>query len=126
MVAVPGTKQYGALSALVQCVSQARLCFSVPPSCFYPEPDVDSALLHIDTHRVRIDDIAFLNRTIKASFAMRRKTLANNLSAAFALTKAQIEQILAQMNIEPTARAEALMPAQFELLARQLDHAIKK
>ena len=37
LLASPGTKQYGALSALIQCVSEAQLCFSVPPSCFLPE-----------------------------------------------------------------------------------------
>jgi 16S rRNA (adenine1518-N6/adenine1519-N6)-dimethyltransferase len=107
-------------------VSEARLCFTVPPSCFYPEPDVDSALLHIDTRRGRTEDMVLLNRTIKAAFAMRRKTLANNLSAAFPLTKTQIEQILTQMDIEPTVRAETLLPAQFERIARQICRAMKK
>lgn len=122
----PGTKQYGALSALAQCVSDVQLCFSVPPSCFYPQPEVDSALLRLDTHRERTADMAYLARTIKASFAMRRKTLANNLAAAFALTKAQVEQILTRLNIESPIRAEALAPEVFERLAQELYRLMKK
>ena len=61
----------------------------IPPEAFEPSPHVVSAFLRIDLYRerpVRPNDEALFLRVLAAAFAMRRKTLQNNLRAAFSLS----------------------------------------
>ncbi len=116
-----GTAAYGALSAQMQAMGRVRIVRSVPRNMFYPAPEVDSAV-------VRLDIAPLLDRTllpayrkaVAAAFAMRRKTLANNLKAAYALPKEQAEQIVRTVCGDPAARGETLHVEQFIRLAELL------
>lgn len=85
MQAVPGTKDYGALSLAVQFYAKPYIAAFVPPNCFMPRPKVGSAVICLSCYEkppVRVKDENLLFKIIRASFNQRRKTLANGLSNA--------------------------------------------
>lgn len=117
----PGTAAYGAFTVFCQYYTQPEILFDVPPHCFIPQPKVTSAVLHL---RVRTEpacsvrDEAMFFRVVRASFAQRRKTLVNGLSAAFGnLGKEQLAQILTDCGFAPNVRGETLSLAEFARLA---------
>jgi ribosomal RNA small subunit methyltransferase A len=86
MVASPSTKEYGILSVVFQIYAQTRLHFKIPPTVFYPQPKVHSALvgLHFLTPaqlRQRLAGVrpVDLRRVVTATFQQRRKTIRNSL-----------------------------------------------
>ncbi|MGI6168380.1 MAG: 16S rRNA (adenine(1518)-N(6)/adenine(1519)-N(6))-dimethyltransferase RsmA [Christensenellales bacterium] len=120
MTAGPGGKDYGILSLAVQYYTQAKVVLRVPPTCFYPKPKVDSVVVRLERRDsgVFVRDEAFLFGVVKACFAQRRKTIANNLSAAFAKDIALAS--LEQADISPAERAERLDISQFAALSNAL------
>lgn len=118
MIANPGKKDYGALSVAVQYYSKPQKMFNVPPSCFIPQPKVDSTVIVLDVYGVPpydINSVTLFFRIIKASFAQRRKTLVNALfnSGYFIETKAEIVEILKNKGIAENQRGETLSIMQF-------------
>lgn len=111
MAAKENTPEYGALSCAVQYYTKAVLCSKIPASCFYPAPKVASQVIRLERLAqppVKVKSEPMLFRVIHAAFAMRRKTLANNLMAAFPLTRAQAEGILEACGLRRDIRGEAL------------------
>lgn len=97
---------FGALSASVQAVGKPQILRTVKSWEFYPQPDVDSALIRID----RIADAVYSDKLyafLKLCFTQKRKTLVNNLTSA-GLDKADIVSALDKLGFAPTARAEEL------------------
>lgn len=122
MQAVPGTKEYGALSLAVQYYAKAEVVANVPPNCFMPRPKVGSAVIRLDCHKEKLVDVrdeAFLFRVIRASFHQRRKTLSNGLGNDMSLgvTKEQAAQALGRMGLEPSVRGERLSLEEFAQLS---------
>mmetsp|Transcript_17043 Transcript_17043/g.32083 ORF Transcript_17043/g.32083 Transcript_17043/m.32083 type:complete len:327 (+) Transcript_17043:173-1153(+) len=83
IVSKPNCKPYGILAVVFQLYCQPRLHFTLPPTVFYPQPKVDSALLsldfsqqHEDLHSVRGQD---LRKVVTRSFGKRRKILRQSL-----------------------------------------------
>lgn len=115
LVAKPATKQYGAITVAVDSVADVEITRILPRQLFYPQPNVDSAVVKITLNRGKfaIEDAAAFRKTVKASFAMRRKTLANNLAVGFKTDKATAESILNSCNLLPTCRGEELSTLQF-------------
>lgn len=121
----PGTKDYGALSLAVQYYAKPEVVTYVSPSCFLPRPKVGSAVIRLtafDKPPVETVDEGFLFSVIRASFNQRRKTLVNGLTnaAELHLTKKQVTDALAQMNLSPVVRGETLTLEQFAMLSRIL------
>ncbi len=83
--AVPGTKEYGALSVESQYLYDVKKLFNVPRTAFNPAPNVDSAIVSFTVHEKNksIDDEAKFFELVKACFKQRRKTLYNNLREYF-------------------------------------------
>ena len=106
----PSTKDYNALSVLIQYNHEATLLFDVHKGCFYPEPDVTSSIVRIKKISPRIKPIneEFFYTFNRNIFRQRRKTLVNNLKQAYSYTKDQIEEVLNKLNLSLTIRSEAL------------------
>lgn len=107
----PGTKQWCALAAELRWYGQARVLKEVGPEAFDPPPHVDSCFLRIDRYEAPIvspKDPRLFRRLIRAAFAMRRKTLANNLKAAFGMDQASALAVLESAGIDARARGEQL------------------
>ncbi|HBQ21183.1 MAG: ribosomal RNA small subunit methyltransferase A [Deltaproteobacteria bacterium GWA2_38_16] len=82
IVAVPNTKDYGVLSILSQLYSTPKILFSVPPSSFYPVPEVAAAVIHFKMNEVLLipqQQEHFFIRVVKTAFMKRRKMLSNSL-----------------------------------------------
>ncbi|MDV2633748.1 16S rRNA (adenine(1518)-N(6)/adenine(1519)-N(6))-dimethyltransferase RsmA [Lactococcus lactis] len=124
IAASPKTKAYGSLSIAVQYYMEARVAFIVPRTVFIPAPNVDSAILKMvrrEAPLVEVEDEEWFFKTMHSSFVHRRKTLMNNLQAAFGKeSKPEIEKLLAQAEISPTIRGEALSIEEFAKLADAL------
>ena len=85
IAAGPGSSEYGALSAATQMHARVTNLFTLPPSAFAPPPEVYSTVLRLE-FATRFAELGVefegFNRFLRASFAQKRKTLANNLRAA--------------------------------------------
>lgn len=131
MQALPGGKDYGALSLAVQFYAEPYIVANVPPNCFMPRPNVGSAVIRLTRHEevpVQVDDEKLMFSIIRASFNQRRKTLANGLSNApqVHLSKEEIQQCIAELGEPLTIRGEALTLEQFATLSNIIGSRQKK
>ena len=118
MVAVPGTKDYGALSVAVQYYTKAEIMFIVKPDSFIPPPSVDSAVIRCTVREkppVQVDEKIFF-RVVKAAFAQRRKTLSNTLKTS-GVPAETLKVILAAAGIDGNRRGETLSIDEFAALS---------
>lgn len=120
LVAKPNTSEYGAITVAVQIVADVTITRNVTRKLFYPEPNVDSAVVRIDIRRDKfnIDNMSLLKRLIRSAFAMRRKTLINNLMVSFNLTREQCADALKQCGLDDKVRGEVLSPEKFVELSK--------
>lgn len=126
LAADPGSKAYGSLSVAVQYQMTVKLAFIVPKTVFVPQPNVDSAIVSLTRHvtppAVATDEKVFA-RLVRGSFAQRRKSLWNNLTALYgkdATTKAALTEVLAAEKIDPGIRGERLSVTDFVRLANAI------
>jgi len=130
LVSAPGCKSYGVPSVLLQMYADLKKLFDVSPGCFYPPPKVSSSVLQgefLDTPRFALEDEMLFNRLVRASFAQRRKMLANNLKqAAFlkALSEEDIKFALDQAGIDGKRRGETLSVEEFGALSNLLKNQL--
>ncbi|OGE80876.1 MAG: ribosomal RNA small subunit methyltransferase A [Candidatus Doudnabacteria bacterium RIFCSPHIGHO2_01_FULL_43_23] len=102
--------QMSILALSVQFYGEPELVRTVSRSAFFPEPEVDSAILKIkvfDKPRLQVDERLFF-RLIKIGFSAKRKKLANNLSAGLKITKPEALALLEKAKIKIDARAQEL------------------
>ncbi|MBQ8432125.1 MAG: 16S rRNA (adenine(1518)-N(6)/adenine(1519)-N(6))-dimethyltransferase RsmA [Clostridia bacterium] len=129
LCAKAGSKDYGAITAVLAYYGVAEKLFKVPAGKFLPAPKVDSTVIRIRLHKekpYRPLDEAILFRTVKAAFGQRRKTLANALGAGFSeLSKEEIASAIAACGHEPTIRGERLDIAEFTALSDALCRILK-
>jgi 16S rRNA (adenine1518-N6/adenine1519-N6)-dimethyltransferase len=123
MQAKPSTKEYGALSLAVQYYSYPKVIVKVPPSCFVPQPKVGSSVIRLeltDHYKNQTEDDRFLFQLIRGAFQQRRKTLVNTLAHQpnIHLTKEEIREALAKIDLSEKIRGEALSLQQFIDLAK--------
>jgi len=120
LFARPETKEYGAVSVLVQLVCERSGFHPVSRNVFRPRPNVDSAL--VSFRRVAMPDgYARVKRIVGAAFAHRRKTLPNSLELAGLTTRVRAVHALAAIGKDGNVRAEALAPYDFVELAQALE-----
>ena len=117
-------------SSMLQRVSIARafatepeLLFTVPNTCFMPPPKVTSAVVRCVTRRepqVQVKSEEAFWRTVRAGFALRRKTLVNSLQTGRQLPKERLTEIVIACGLSPTVRGEALGLEEYARLADAL------
>jgi 16S rRNA (adenine1518-N6/adenine1519-N6)-dimethyltransferase len=109
VAASPGVRDYGLLSATTQMHARVETLFTLPPEAFNPPPDVFSTVLRLDFAprfaELAVPPAAF-DKFLRAAFAQKRKTLANNLRAAGYLP--QQMQAAWPASIPALARAESI------------------
>ena len=124
IAAQPGTADYSAFTVFCQYYAEPELLFDVPAHCFLPQPKVTSAVITLRTRKSRpweiLDEDVFF-RTVRASFAMRRKKLSNGLASGFPeLGKAGAEAVIAECGFPETVRGETLGIAEFAKIANAI------
>jgi 16S rRNA (adenine1518-N6/adenine1519-N6)-dimethyltransferase len=117
--ASPSTKAYGAVSVLVQLVTERVGFHPVSRSVFRPRPNVDSALVAF-ARRELPPDYPRVKQVVEAAFAHRRKTLPNSLELAGLADRERAAAALETIGRERGIRAEALPPQAFVALAHAL------
>lgn len=119
LCAKPGSRDYGAITAAVSYFAQPKLLFNVSSGCFYPKPDVASAVVQLTVNRKSSDqgDADDYLKTVKGLFAMRRKTVKSNLRQSFGLSMEVAERVLKEAQIDENVRAETLGVSQFEKIS---------
>lgn len=121
LTAKPGSKDYGALTVAVDYRYEARKIADASRKMFIPEPNVDSAVVLMTRREQQPrSDAKLFSKVVRAAFAMRRKTLVNNLVAAFSLKREQCEALLSECGLEKDVRGEALSREEFDALALAL------
>ena len=126
-VAKPNTPDYSAITLAIEMAGEAQITRNVSRTMFYPSPNVDSAVVRIDVDRNKLDgeNVALLHKLVRSSFAMRRKTLANNLSVAFKIDKQTAAQIIGDAGFSPMVRGEALSLDDYKKLSKSLEKIIE-
>lgn len=122
VVARPGRREYGYLSAATQFYTYSEIALRIPPGAFRPPPKVTSALVRMNLpgereHLAIADEPAFL-KFVQTCFSQKRKTLRNNLKAV--ASEAQIRGALQTSGLRDDARAEQLTLAQFASLFNRI------
>lgn len=120
------TAQPGQMSVLafsVQYFARPKLIQIVPRTSFWPSPEVDSAVLHMDVRRQPFfeADPKTLFRLVKAGFGEKRKQLKNSLAGGLNLTTSSVNDLLQSAGISPTARAQELSLEQWHKLYEQVE-----
>ena len=122
LVAKENTENYGAITASIACVGTAKIIKKINRKMFTPAPNVDSAIVQItvEPNKYNIANMDILKKLIKAAFAMRRKTLANNLKQFFNINNEEITDLLSKINKPATVRGETFSADDFVKLANLL------
>jgi 16S rRNA (adenine1518-N6/adenine1519-N6)-dimethyltransferase len=112
---------YGVLTLLVQLDFAPRELFKIPPECFFPKPDVDSACVILERreHPLLPENLrASFVKIVKRAFSQRRKMMLKLLKADWPLEK--LQSAFAELKISPQERAEKLSLEKFVALAKIL------
>ena len=119
-----GTADYSAFSVFCQYYAEPEILFDVPAGCFLPQPKVTSAVIRLKVRKERpwdIQDTKTFFAAVRASFAMRRKTLQNGLAAGFGdLGKAGAAEVLETCGFAPSVRGETLGIPEFAAIANEI------
>ena len=130
MTGRPGEEGYGMLAVRAQYYYDPQIVLDVPACLFTPPPKVDSAFVTMPRREappVQVQDEALFFKVAAVAFAMRRKTMENNLIASFRISRDQAREWLSQCGIPDGARGETLSLADFAALANwKAEHALKE
>ena len=119
ITAGPNNKEYGAISVILGLFGKVSKTRDVPRQLFTPRPDVDSGILNIEIVQNNYD-IKKISRVVKASFAMRRKTLENNLIQGFKMDRQTAKHIIGQSGLSENVRAENLSKEDYIVLTKNM------
>jgi 16S rRNA (adenine1518-N6/adenine1519-N6)-dimethyltransferase len=126
IAAAPGTRAYGLLSATTQMNATVETLFTLPPEAFAPRPEVYSSVFRL-TMQSRFEELglerAGFLRFLRQIFALKRKTLANNLRAS-GYDPAAVDRAFTQCDVDLQVRAEALSLESMACLFRALAPAL--
>jgi 16S rRNA (adenine1518-N6/adenine1519-N6)-dimethyltransferase len=125
IVAKPGGKDYGLLSVSCQLFSDVTWCFTIPPQAFKPPPQIDSAVLKfkvLENPKFQLKDLNHFFELVKCVFSQRRKTLRNTLKSHLNVIHSTqlLDKALAELNIDPYLRGEALSTERYVQLSNYL------
>jgi len=129
IMALPGSKEYGILSVMTVMYMLPSKVTTVPASCFYPKPRVESMVLTMDVRErplCEACDYDIFRKVVRSAFAKRRKTLINSLKESPFIRDLDIDltSILGGLGINPTRRGETLAVEEFAQLSRAIEASI--
>ncbi len=123
IVSSPGDESYGAMTVMLSHMYSSKIAFNVPPSSFFPQPDVTSSVVIME--RRTADDLSseereLFGKLVKGAFWGRRKTLMKACSSSphVAIDKRILLDAVRSLGLNDAVRGEELSPGQFIALAR--------
>ena len=125
LAAGPGSKEYGSLSCFVQYRAAISYIHTVKRTSFYPEPEVDSAIVRLDMlgkPPVDVRDEGLLFKVIRGAFNQRRKSLINSLSRkeVLDLPKDTLAEVFSRARVDPATRPESMYLDDFARIVNSL------
>ena len=122
LTAKAGDDEYGSISVVLDFYANVKILRNVPRRMFVPAPNVDSCVVQIEFVKNKYDANAdTFEKIVKSAFLNRRKTLANNLSVNFMITKQEVYDILLSLQINEQARGDSLTAEQFVEITKLFD-----
>lgn len=129
----PGSKEYGVLTINTNYQADVEKLFNVPNTSFIPAPNVTSAVIKITPNKEKeislgIKDGKIFEELVKKAFSERRKKMANSLAncGLCGLTKTEIEEIIKNVDLKETVRAEEVSVETFAKLANEIADRVNK
>lgn len=125
IVAKEKTADYGSITVSINAVADSEIIEYIGREKFYPAPNVDSAVVKITLNKdkFKINDLVSFRNLVKNSFAMRRKTLVNNLMKGYGFSREKCESLLTELGEPITARGEELSVEKFIELSNKISQA---
>jgi len=108
------------LAISVQVYGQPKLVTKVPAAAFYPSPNVESAVLKIETFatpRIDVDPEKFF-KVVAAGFSTPRKQIHNALAQRIWLPPGGATEVLEAAGIDPMRRARTVSIEEWNTLTR--------
>ena len=125
LIAKNTDNDYGAISVILDFYGDVKILRHVPRKMFVPSPNVDSCVVQINFQNNKYNcNQEIFEKIVKAAFANRRKTLANNLSTLVMLSKTEIAEILEQNGFAKDIRGDALSTQDFVKISLIFDKYI--
>ena len=121
LVAKSSDKEYGSISAILDFYADVKILRQVPRHMFVPSPNVDSCIVQINFIKNKFcanSDV--FEKVVKSAFSNRRKTLANNLSKDFNLSKEQAINLLVTNGYKADVRGDSLSTSDFVLISNMM------
>lgn len=127
LCAKAGTPEYGSITAVIALSADAEIVKKLPPRCFFPPPEVNSAVVKLTMRegRIAVKSREMYGRCVRAAFLARRKTLANNLMSVFGIPRSTAEELVISCGANVMARGETFTPEQFAALADKMCDILK-
>jgi len=120
LVAPPRNKEYGILSIFTQFYTECEMLFKVSPNCFFPKPEVDSAIVRLNfKDRLPPCDEMLFRTIVRGTFGKRRKTLRNGLKSL-----GYESDLLDQISFDITRRPEELSVEEFVDLSKRIKEKV--
>ena len=122
LTAIPGSNDSGILSLLIQLRYQPTGWFKIPATCFFPQPDIDSAcvtLLRRPEPLLTREQAETFTKLVKRSFSQRRKMMLKLLKEDWPLEI--LLETFERLQLSRQVRAEAVTLDQFVQLTKMLD-----
>ncbi|MFZ2398542.1 MAG: 16S rRNA (adenine(1518)-N(6)/adenine(1519)-N(6))-dimethyltransferase RsmA [Smithella sp.] len=126
LIAVPGGKDYGVPSVILQMFAMVEKILDVPANCFHPVPKVESSVMKgffLDNPVVELANEDFFIKLVRDAFAQRRKMLINNLKKSKLLeefSESFLKESLEMAGIDGQRRSETLSIKEFGYLSNIL------
>lgn len=120
LTAHKNTKDYGALTILLDYLGNVSIARKVPRTLFTPQPNVDSAIVRIELEKKYDIKYSDISPFVKKSFAMRRKTLENNIVSGYDFSREDVGAAILACGFQKSCRAEDLTSQDFITLYKQL------
>jgi 16S rRNA (adenine1518-N6/adenine1519-N6)-dimethyltransferase len=122
--ALPGDKNYSAVSVFIQSLADVRVLEKdISPRNFFPAPEVTSVILRLARSGYSLSfNRELFRRMVKASFSNRRKSLANNLCTMKGFSnKETVREVVSEHFHDANIRAERVSVEGFVRLARAIE-----
>ena len=118
--ALPGSKEYGSITVLLQYFYHVKKNFVVSKNEFVPVPKVDSVVVSFIPRKddlLSVKNFSFFEKLVRDSFQFKRKTLKNNLKK---YNLDIISDVLSHYSYDLSVRAEDLSVEIFVDIANAL------
>lgn len=119
------TKKYNSLSVFCQTISDVKYEFTVKKTVFDPVPKIDSAIISFKRKAIDVDIAAF-EIFVQNAFKQKRKTIVNNLNAAYGISKEDLIIFLEANNYKKTLRSEEITVEEFKVFYEKFIEKFEK